>query len=155
METKTENNEHSSIRERIDLIISPSAITHLLEAAQWARFLSIIGFIFVAFMIAVSLSVGFIFSFIPSDVQQTIPISASLISIFYLGITAIYFFPVLFLFNFSRKTIRAIKYKNGDTIENAMKNLKRHYKFIGILTIITLTLYIIIILFAIIISHIL
>ncbi len=155
MENYTDNTEQNSNREKIDLIISPSAISHLLEAAKWARFLSIIGFIFVGFMIIVALSIGFIFSLIPANVQQTIPVSTSLISLFYLGMTVVYFFPILFLFNFSRKTIRAIKHKNGVSIENAMKNLKRHYKFIGILTILAITLYIIFIVFAIIISNIL
>jgi hypothetical protein len=58
-----------------------------------------------------------------------------------LGLAIIYFFPVYYLLQFSNKMKKALVDKNEDTLAKAFEMLKSHYKFIGVFTIITLSLY--------------
>ena len=72
-----------------------------------------------------------------------------LYSFFFILISFIYIFPCLYLFRFSTFIL---KEKNGNNIENyqnAFKNLKRLFKFFGILTVV-LSIFAIVFLFAII-----
>jgi hypothetical protein len=48
---------------------------------------------------------------------------------------------VYYLFQFSSKMKKALATKNDETLASAFKMLKSHYKFIGVFTIITLSLY--------------
>ena len=66
----------------------------------------------------------------------------------YLVLALIYVFPVLYLFKFSTKMKSPLQTKDNEVLANAFKNLKSHYKFIGVFTIITLSLYILVIVFA-------
>ena len=63
----------------------------------------------------------------------------------YLVMALLYFMPVLYLFKFSRKMKLALANKNDDILADAFENLKSHYKFIGVLTIIMISLYVLII----------
>jgi len=48
---------------------------------------------------------------------------------------------VYYLLQFSRKMKKALITKNNETLASAFEKLKSHYKFIGVFTIITLSLY--------------
>lgn len=63
----------------------------------------------------------------------------------YVLIGLIYFFPILYLFRFSNWTKKALMNKSSLDLSVALKNLKSHYKFIGILTIVIISLYILVI----------
>jgi len=56
-------------------------------------------------------------------------------------IAFVYFFPLYYLLQFSKKIKKALKTKNDQMLANAFQMLKSHYKFIGVLTIITISLY--------------
>ena len=60
----------------------------------------------------------------------------------YVLIGLLYFFPVFYLFKFSSKVRTALATKNTQELDAAFENLKSHYKFIGILMIITLSIYV-------------
>ena len=62
-------------------------------------------------------------------------------TILYLVFAVIYLAPVLYLYNFSRRLKRALSAKNNNTLADALKMLKSHYKFIGVFMIIMLSLY--------------
>jgi len=53
----------------------------------------------------------------------------------------IYFFPVYYLYNFSSKLKDAIRLNSEVILENSFKNLKSHYKFMGIVLLIFLVIY--------------
>jgi len=59
----------------------------------------------------------------------------------YLVLALIYFFPVYYLLQFANKMKKALSTKNEETLTNAFEMLKSHYKFIGVFTIITISLY--------------
>jgi hypothetical protein len=53
----------------------------------------------------------------------------------------IYFFPIYYLFKFSAEARAALRLKDEAFLNNAMKFLKMHYRFMGILLIIVLAIY--------------
>jgi hypothetical protein len=59
----------------------------------------------------------------------------------------LYFFPVLYLFNFSKKMKNALSNNKTVDFTLAFKNLKSHYKFIGIFTIVIISMYVLMFLF--------
>lgn len=127
--------------------IEPQTLKHLNTARKWAMFLAIIGFIIVGIMIIIGLLAGtFLTAF--SSGQKGLGIPGSLTFIPVLLISAVYFFPVLFLFRFSKYSSHAIQKFDSMEFNKAIKNLKYYFAYIGIVFIAILTLYIIILIVA-------
>ena len=123
------------------------AIGYLDETRKWAMFLSIMGFIAVGLLIVAALVMGVIFSFIPDT--DDLPAGFGLIfSVLYLVLAGLYFFPVLYLNQFSQKAKKAIAEQNSSFLTEAIGRLKSHYKFIGIMTIVMMAIYPVIIVIA-------
>ncbi|MFC2111183.1 DUF5362 family protein [Bacteroidota bacterium] len=126
--------------------ITDEIMGFLNEIRRWTKFLSILGFIGCGIMVLVALLIGPIMSsFSPMSGGMTM-FPSIMISIIYLAIAVLYFFPVLYLFRFSVSMGRAAESGSNDEFNSAFFNLKRHYKFIGIMTIVIISLYILIIL---------
>lgn len=133
--------------ENIKLEIEQSTLKQLNTARKWAMFLAILGFIFLGIMIVVGLIAGtFLKAF--SSGENNFGISDSLMFIPVILIAAIYFFPVLFLFRFSKYTYKAIKTFDKLYFHKAVKNLKFYFAYLGILAIIVLSVYFIILIVA-------
>ncbi len=114
----------------------------LKEATKWAKFLAILGFIGVGFMIIVGLAFGSIMStFNPA--LEDMPFPSFAFGFIYIIIAIVYFFPVLFLYRFVTYGQKALSSSDPGQLSEAFKNLKSHYQFIGILAIIFIGLYII------------
>ena len=139
-----------------ELIINQGIKLNLLETAKWGRLLSIVGFIInviiLIFGILILLKIynemlfNLNFSIAPGSIPTLLQF---FYSFFFILISLIYIFPCLYLFRFSTFIL---KEKNGNNIENyqnAFKNLKRLFKFFGILTVV-LSIFAIVFLFAII-----
>lgn len=136
MENLSENRD--GLKENLSL--TKGATAFLLETAKWCHFLAILGFILVALMVTVGLFAGTLLSFVPQTTE--LPIAGGMIGIIYTVMGALYFFPALFLYKFSKKMKSAIKSYSDEELELALENLKSHYKFIGVFAIITISLYI-------------
>ncbi len=113
----------------------------LREAAKWAYFLGIIGFIFIGFMVIGSFSIGRVFSTLGSAAGGVPGVSGGMIAGIYIAMALLYFFPVLYLFNFGKNMKQALNENDTEKLENGFKFLKSHYKFVGILTIVLLSFY--------------
>ena len=128
--------------------ITNRAKSFLATAASWGKFLAIMGFIGTAFMVLAGLGMMFMGSFI-SGISQN-PAFGALGGVgfgaMYILLALFYFFPSLFLFNFSSKTKAAIRNSDNSTLEEAFKNLKSVFMFIGIATIVFIAIYIIVLL---------
>jgi uncharacterized membrane protein (DUF485 family) len=123
------------------LTLTSASKSFLKETVKWARFLSIIGFILIVLMLLFAAFSSTIFN-MAAKVQPGISESLGLLlAITYLVLSIIYFFPVYYLLQFSSKMKKALATKNDETLASAFKMLKYHYKFIGVFTIITLSLY--------------
>lgn len=125
--------------------ISEQGKKYLLEAGKWATFLGIAGFILIALLIVMSFSIGSILSNLPEGSLGGLP--PRFFSFFYLIVAGIYFIPVFYLFQFGVKTKQAFEQDDIGMLTFALKKLRSHYKFIGILFIVAVVLYFFLILF--------
>ncbi len=121
--------------------LSNEAKFYLNETRKWTFFLSILGFVMLGFMMIGVFSMGAIMNQITG---KEAPLSSLAIGIPYLFIIAIYFFPIYYLFKFSTNMKQAVLEENEISVNEAFKNLKSHYKFMSIMIIIMLALYLII-----------
>lgn len=113
----------------------------LKEIAGWTYFLSIIGFIFVGLLVLIAVSANRIYNNMAQFSQES-PFDVGLfMTAVYVIVALIYFFPILFLFKFSKRLKSALKSKEDEELASALEILKSHYKFIGVFTIIVLSLY--------------
>ena len=119
--------------------LSDQAKKYLLEASKWANFIAIFGFIAIGLLIIMSFSMGAILANLPEGSLGGL--SPKFFSFFYLIAAGIYFIPVFFLFQFAQKTKQALLEDDHNLLTFGLKKLKSHYKFIGILFIIFISLY--------------
>jgi membrane-anchored glycerophosphoryl diester phosphodiesterase (GDPDase) len=109
------------------------------SARRWSNFLAILGFIGSGLLVLLALFMGTFLSFLG---DETMPSGVVLgISLLYLALGIVYFFPVYYLFKFSDFAGKAVKSGSSENLTAAIKNLKAHYKFIGITAIVTMILY--------------
>ena len=125
--------------------LSDQAKKYLLEASKWANFIAIVGFIAIGLLIIMSFSIGTILASLPEGSLGGL--SPKFFSFFYLIAAGIYFIPVFFLFQFAQKTKQALMEDDHNLLTFGLKKLKSHYKFIGILFIVLIALYLFLILF--------
>ncbi|MCF6296948.1 MAG: hypothetical protein L3J08_03035 [Flavobacteriaceae bacterium] len=121
--------------------LNQQAKDFLNEAAKWATLISIIGFIFIGLMVIISFSIDSILANIPN---ANFGVSNQVLSLTYLIIAGLCFIPVFFLYQFSIKTKKAIANNDTDLLTFGLKKLKSHYKFIGILMVILIGIYILV-----------
>lgn len=121
---------------------------YLSEAARWGKFLAIMGFIGIGLMVLAALFMMIGTSQLDSIPGMNFPMGA--FGLIYVVIGALYFFPTYYLFQFSVKTREGLESQDSQELTHGFENLKSLFKFMGIFTIIILSLYALIILFAII-----
>ena len=134
-----------------DLQVSPVSQNFLHEAARWAKFLSIIGFIVCGLMAIAAFFAPSLYTRLSAfeELSSAVAGAAStVITIVYLAIAVLLFFPCLYLNKFSVKMKTALNSINQEDFEDSFKNLKSLFKFYGILSIILLSFYTLVFLIA-------
>lgn len=135
------------------LNIDPGGKSHLWEAARWAKFLSIAGFIICLIIILIGIFAG---SFIElmgkrygdyGNAEIDMSGFRTMIAIVYFLIALLYFFPCLFLFRFASYMKKALLSDNQENLNASFMNLKIMFRYVGIVTIVILAIYAIIFLF--------
>lgn len=131
------------------LSLNDLAIAALRESAKWCLFLSIVGFIFIGLMVIIGAIMGVAMSAVPSNVAfngaaGTNPIVAmkGYFGVAYILFALLYLVPVYYLYQYAKGTKNAIESGNSDVLANALVNLKSHHKFLGIMTIVMIVVYI-------------
>ncbi|MCB0424028.1 MAG: hypothetical protein KDD13_05280 [Mangrovimonas sp.] len=140
--------ENQSAFETFELNLTEEIQGYLREIAKWAYFLSILGFIGLGLMVFFGLFFGAIMGAVAND-AFAMGYSAGM-GMIYVVLALIYFFPILYLFKFAKKMKAALNSKNNGELTSAFSNLKSHYKFIGIFTVVILSIYLLIFIVAII-----
>ena len=117
-------------------------IPYLQEAAKWAKFLAIIGFIFCTLMVIFAFFAGtFLSSYfnqLESSTTNVFAMSGGVITVIYILVALLYFIPSLYLFNFASKMQAALRNNDQITLNTSFRNLKACFKFWGILFLIVL-----------------
>ncbi|PDH51339.1 MAG: hypothetical protein CNE98_07020 [Bacteroidetes bacterium MED-G17] len=129
--------------EAYSMKLLPSSLRYLESTHKWVGFFSVLGFIMIGLLLVGSLFASSLIARLDQDSQSLLPIEN--VKFVYLGICLVYFFPIWYLYKFSRHTKKAIAEKNNFDLDQAFRYNKKYWKFLGILTIIVLIFYAIII----------
>ena len=133
-----------------DLLVTSEMKNYLLEAAKWAKFLAIVGFVFIGLLVRGAFTFGSIISTLMGGMGNSSAMGASgfaaggagiIMTVYFLLIALLYFFPCLYLYQFATRTQNAIRANLEFDLAYAFSRLKSFFKFIGILFIIILAFY--------------
>ncbi|AOW16233.1 hypothetical protein LPB03_01615 [Polaribacter vadi] len=140
----------SPITQLEQLVVNSKSKSFLREIARWTFFFSILGFISIALTLIAAILIATVYAPMLNMVsqQQGLPAIGLPLAITYVVSALLYFMPVWYLFKFSRKMKSALATKNDDVLADAFENLKSHFKYIGVLTIIVISLYVLLIVFS-------
>ncbi len=120
-----------------------------METSRWGNFLAVVGFVFVGLIAILAVSLGFILNNIAGEQPTDLPFEPTgLITVIYLLIALLYFFPCLYLYRFASKMKSSVISRDQNLLTEALANQKSLFKFMGVLTIIGLAFYAIALLFA-------
>lgn len=131
-----------------DLTVTTISRGYLSETAKWAKFLAILGFIMCGFMAIAAFFLPFLMSFMPAG--EMMPMGAMgkglgmIMTIMYLGLAVLLFMPCLYLFRFSTKMKTALLQSDSEELDTSFSNIKSFFKFYGIMTIITMSFYVLV-----------
>jgi uncharacterized membrane protein YdbT with pleckstrin-like domain len=103
-------------------------------------FLAVSGFIFLGLIVTLGLITGTFLAAFDSDKMPGIP--DALVYASFITVTLIIFFPILFLFRFSKHTAKAVITLDRKEMHIALKYLKRYFIYIGVLLIVIISAYI-------------
>lgn len=142
METKSPFEQFDELR------IDSASKTFLGEAAKWTNFLAILGYIWIALFVILALFIMTMGASMSSKFSMMPFGGGAFIGAIYLVFALLYFIPINYLYKFSTNMKNALAQNNQASLTNAFEYLKSHYKFIGILAIVIIGLYILILLFA-------
>lgn len=131
-----------------DLSITNEAYTHLGSIAQWAKFLSIVVFVALGLSVISILSTGIMITTMNAYAVEThdalyMPgVFSWGYATFMLLTLVIYFVPTYFLYKFATNLKKALVENDTAKLTLSFHFLHRNYKFVGIVTIILLAIFI-------------
>jgi hypothetical protein len=146
-----ENNytlESESTKESTPVLlkVTMESIGFLKTIAKWTKFFAILGFIAIGLMALGGIAAFVMFSFLDSSsFPAQLPFPTKFLGFIYLIFAGTYLMPAIYLNNFSNYLSSAIGMMNSDMLTQAFSNLKSHYKYMGMITIILICFYILII----------
>lgn len=127
--------------------LTPESISYLLVAAKWGKFLAILGFIVIIFMVLAGLLISLAFSVMGdkmASLSGNIPVlSSGVMSAIYLVLGIIMAIPVYFLNSFSNQVSKSVRNNDTRAMTLALKRLKNLFVFTGVYTILMIAIYII------------
>lgn len=118
------------------LDVNSQVINSIEEFSKWAKFLAIVGFVFTGLMVLSALfmfGAGASYRYFGGSM-----FGGSLMNII---MAVLYFFPCLYLYNSAVNLLKAVRGSDQFSFEEGFKNLNSCFKFVGVLTIVALSLY--------------
>ncbi|MCL2435499.1 MAG: hypothetical protein FWD09_05100 [Lentimicrobiaceae bacterium] len=120
------------------LEVTENSKNYLKTASVWSKFIAIVQFVAIVFLILTALSMFAFGSLMGS--YANMPFSLSIIGWFYLVIGVVVFFPTRYLYLFAKKAAKAVLMNDTLEMEAAFRNMKSYWKFTGIMMIVALGL---------------
>jgi len=124
------------------LSIDTKSLKNLDETRKWTMFFAILGFIGIGLMVLAAIVLVIIGVFANGYLNNMESSLFGVLTISYLVLGALYFLPVLYLLKFSTNMKLAIERLEQTKMVEAFNYLRSHFKFVGILTIVIFSLYI-------------
>lgn len=119
------------------------------EAGKWSRFLAIVGFVILGITLVFGLFAGSLMSgLMASSGAPFAALGSAFFTVYILVICAIAFYPTLMLYKFGSAVRASIRTNDASGFNQSLLYLKRYFKFIGILTIIFIGLYVLLFIFS-------
>lgn len=134
----------------VKLIVTEDMRSYLYDITKWAKFLSIIGFIFAVMVILLAFSIPSIISTNPGVAKQMGALGqggSTVITILYLLLGLFYFYPSVLLSKIANKGKQGVLFGDQESLNASMSSLKSLFKFWGIVTIIIIASYFILVFF--------
>lgn len=135
--------ENMEINQQSDnqLKINDHIRNYLFETTKWAKFLAIVGYIGLGLIVLIAIFIMAGFSQLNEFTGGIYPMNFGFIGVIYIIMAVIYYFPITYLFKFSSNIKKALESDDEQLLTTGFENLKSLNKFLGILTIIVLSLY--------------
>jgi hypothetical protein len=143
--------------------IGQESLTYLDTTRKWTMFFAILGFIFLGIMLVFGLLFGTFMSAFTSKMSgmsgmegmegvQTAKavggFAGIMMFVIMLICAVIYFFPLLYLFRFSKHIKNGVANLDANQLQLGFKNLKSYWMYIGILMIILIAFYLLVLVLA-------
>jgi len=137
-----------------NLTLNDQAVDALRVSGKWCMFLAIVGFIGLGLLVLFAMFMYAAMSSVPdmamAGVNTGPEVSAfamfgamkGFLCALYIVLAIVYFFPVYYLYKYAKGMKNSLDSGNSDLLCEALVNLKSHHKFLGIMTIIVLSLYV-------------
>jgi len=126
--------------EEESLWISEDIRSYLYETAKWTKFLSIVGFVFAGITAIGAFGAGSVLEALGPN-HPIAKIGATGLTIAYLLLAVVEFYPSYLLYKFSAFTNQAVLFGDQFSLSDAMHKMKSFFKFYGILTIAFIAFY--------------
>ncbi|MCX2429286.1 DUF5362 family protein [Pedobacter sp. GR22-10] len=126
------------VPQEVKLVVTEEMRSYLYDITKWAKFLSIVGFVFSAMMVLISFSIPSMIAGNPMLAKQLGTLgqgSSTAITIVYLFLGLFYFYPSLLLFRISNQGKQGVLFGNQESLNSAIQHVKSLFKFWGIITI--------------------
>ena len=126
-----------------ELQVDHIGTVYLRDAARWARFLAIAGFVFCGLFVVVAiLSITVLSTLFNSmGASGVAGIGGGVIGVVYIGIAILDFFPCLYLYKFAARMQTALNSNDQEQLNSSFLNMRAFYRFVGVLMIIALGLW--------------
>lgn len=119
--------------------------SYLLETSKWSKFIAIVGYISLGLLILLGLLLMFGLS-LPSTFPKGMPMFG--FGFLYILMAVLYYFPTTYLYRFAKRIKQGVNSNDESVVTDAFLNLKKTFKFMGIMVIVILSLYALILVFA-------
>ncbi len=127
--------------------VSPGTIAALAGTKPWVRFLSVMMWIGVALMLVVGILMATVLNSIMAATQPSGPFGksfGSFMGVLYIVMSFFYIYPALKLGNFASKIKDLMNSRSVTDLDAALNQQRQLWKFVGIIMIVIISLYILI-----------
>jgi hypothetical protein len=144
-----EETQNSSL---FSLSIDPVTKAHLSETARWAKFLAIVGLIGIVLLVVGGLAYSIWITSMMQSIQDRYDgfpsqrYSSGLAigsAVLFIIAAAVAFFPMLYMLRFANRMRTALNGNDQQSLNTSFQNLKIYFRYVGIITIISLALWVI------------
>jgi len=115
-----------------NLEVSESVRKSLDTMVYWSKFLAILGYIGVGFMVLAAIAM-----FVMSNPYYNM----RFLGFIYIIIAVLYFYPANYLYNFATNTRRALSSDSQTSLNDGLSNLASNFKFVGVMAAVVLSFY--------------
>ena len=136
-----ENSFREDSKSLFNLQVDETSKSHLLEAARWVKFLTIVSLIGMGLMLLIFIFAGAAVSSAYGNNSGMGALGAAGMIIMFIFIFAIYFYPIYAMLKFAYQVKAGLLTANQEQFNSGLGYLKGAFKYMGILMIIVLGLY--------------